>query len=69
MCVLSQVPPHPTQYASIDMAGVRQGEAEGVRIVRLFVELYMDAFGVFQKRGYAPEGIYVTFWQPTPRGT
>ena len=43
------------------MAGVREAEAAGVRVVRLFVELYMDAFGVFQKRGYAPDGVYVTF--------
>jgi len=40
---------------------VRKAEEDGVRIVRLFVELYMDVFGVFQKRAYAPDGIYVTF--------
>lgn len=32
-----------------------------MRIVRLFVELYIDAFGVFQKRAYSPEGVYITF--------
>lgn len=37
----SQVPPHPTQYAVINMAGVREAEAAGVRVVRQFVELYM----------------------------
>jgi hypothetical protein len=42
------------------MSGVEEAESKGVRVVRLFVELYIDAFGVFQKRQYNPEGIYVT---------
>ena len=45
----------------MDMSGVREAEAKDIPVIRLFVELYMDAFGVFQKRGYAPDGIYVTF--------
>ena len=57
----SGVPPHPTQHSNIDLSRVREAEAKGVRIVRLFVELYIDAFGIFQKRGYSPDGIYVTF--------
>jgi hypothetical protein len=56
-----QIPPHPTQYANFDLSGLRKAEEDGVRIVRLFVELYIDAFGVFQKRAYSPEGVYITF--------
>ena len=39
---------------------VREAEEKNSRVVRLFIELYMDAFGVFQKKYYNPEGIYVT---------
>ena len=42
------------------MSGVREAESKGCQVVRLFVELYVDAFGVFQKKHYNPEGIYVT---------
>jgi hypothetical protein len=56
----SQVPPHPTQNFSFDLSGVREAETNGVRVVRIFVELYIDAFGAFQKKYYSPEGIYVT---------
>lgn len=60
-CGIRDVPPHPTQATNIDLSGLRAAEASGVRILRIFVELYIDAFGVFQKRSYAPDGIYVTF--------
>jgi hypothetical protein len=58
--VASQVPPHPTQHFEFDMSGVRDAETRGCQVVRLFEELYIDAFGVFQKKYYSPEGIYVT---------
>ena len=59
----SQVPPHPTQSFDFAMSGVHdahEAKSKGIRVVRLFVELYKDAFGVFQKKNYNPEGIYVT---------
>ena len=48
----SQVPPHPTQSFDFAMSGVHdahEATSKGIRVVRLFVELYKDAFGVFQK--------------------
>ena len=54
-----------TQHFEFDLSGVRAAEAKGIRVVRLFVELYIDAFGVFHRRSYAPDGIYVTFGNMT----
>ena len=58
---LSSIPPHPTQHSKFDLTAIRQAEEMGIRIIRLFVELYIDAFGVYAKKGYSPEGMYITF--------
>jgi len=59
--LLSRVSPHPTQKHAMDLSGLRQAELAGIPVLRMFLELYIDAFGVFNKKAYSPDGIYLTF--------
>jgi hypothetical protein len=45
----------------MDLSNLRDAESAGIPVLRMFVELYIDAFGVFQKRAYSPDGFYITF--------
>ncbi len=57
---LSLIAPHPTNVFRYDLSGIRHAEAKGIRIVRVFVELYLDGFGIWRKIKHSPDGIYIT---------
>jgi hypothetical protein len=61
ICLLKDVTPHPTNAYEYDMRAVRDAESKGIRVLRLFVELYIDGFGTWRKVQYSPDGIYISF--------
>ena len=58
---MKNVTPHPTNAYEYDTRAVRDAESKGIKIVRLFVELYVDGFGLWRKVQYSPDGIYIMF--------
>jgi len=63
--IFSKVAPHPTHRFQFDLSELHKAESRHVRIVRVFLELYIDGFGVFHKKSYTPDAIYMTFGNQT----
>ncbi len=62
---------HPTRRSmpSVTCCFYSERQRKMVRIVRLFVELHIDAVGTFQKRAYSPDGTNVRIIVPASSAT
>jgi hypothetical protein len=55
---INSIDVHPCDQHSFDSSRLRAAESAGIEIVRLFIILYIDGFGLFRRAAHTTDGIY-----------